>query len=265
MKIRLLLCLVAIGFAFTATAQEATDRTPAPELSVEDSGNELGLLDFALGLGYNYRRFHKVRQYARTTGGYGGYSYVPGSGLSSFPLTVLNGVPRDEEELDGRSTVYLGRGEFGMAESLGWELNLVLPFFRRDRLQLDAALGFQFYELDTQVTSGGYRSSFDFQMHTYDIGVKAAYCLFDNFDLTASIGPSFNLIDMESRSGGDCDDATRVEVGAFGSVGAQYWLCSWLGLSAQLRYDDVFSDASTRYSRMKLDTWNTDFRLIFLF
>ena len=134
-------------------------------------------------------------------------------------------------------------------------------------------MGYQYYDLDTKteyqiinkVMEAAYSSSFEFQMHSYDIGVKLTYELFDSFDLLATIGPSFNLIDMESSSFGSHEKSTRMKMGVFGAVGAQYWIRPWLGVCAEIRYDKVFSDAVSRYAEMELDTWNTDLKFVFLF
>ena len=288
-----------------ADAAKAPEQVPELE-ATSSSGNQITALDFVLGLGYNYRKFHAVKQFSRNVGGYYIGGGAGGAGISStyrdLQLRQLDrqiqqlldrmartpsgrmydslerrlnrleerrwrleeGVMNDNQDISS-PRVFVGNEEVGMTECFGYELNFLLPFYKNDGIRLAAALGYQYYDLDTKTTSMYGSSSFEFQMHTYDVGVKLTYELFDSFDLVATIGPSFNLIDMESRSYGVGDSSTRMKMGVFGAVGAQYWIRPWLGVSAELRYDKVFSDAVTRYAEMKLDTWNTDIKLVFLF
>ena len=247
-------------FCLGLNAQEVpADTGKAPEPELENTGNEIKVWDIVLGLGYNYRRFHSVKQFSQPAGG-GHYYYGGGGGGGYVPIgTNQQEVPEEPEK------VYVGNSDFGMTECFGYELDFLVPFYRHDRLRLAAALGFQYYELDTKYSSANYNSSFDFQMHTYDVGVKASYALFDSLDLVATLGPSFNFIDMKTRSFRDNEDTKRLDMGVFGALGLQYWIRPWIGVCAQLRYDKVFSDAATRYAEMNLDTWNTDVRLVFLF
>ncbi len=310
---KILAIAVAFACGLSVWAQEAAapaaDAAKAPEQVPEleatsNSGNQITALDFVLGLGYNYRKFHKVKQFSRNVGGYytgGGAGGTGGasSAYRNFRIQLLDRqIDRLEEQLshtphgsrydrledrlcrlyeerihlehndqdqNTSPRVYIGNEEVGMSDCFGYELNFLLPFYKNDGIRLAAALGYQYYDLDSKTTSVYGTSSFEFQMHSYDVGVKLTYELFNNFDLVATIGPSFNLVDMESRSYGISDSSTRLKMGVFGAVGAQYWIRPWLGVCAELRYDKVFSDAVSRYAEMNLDTWNTDLKLVFLF
>ena len=324
---------LAMAFAFSlslmaqeapATAQNA-DNANAPEQVPEletEGGNKITALDIVFGLGYNYRKFHAVKQYSRNVGGYyigggigGGAGTGTGTGMgggwtgsgssAAYRDLRIQMLDRQIQNLSERmqhtqsqklhdllesrlirleeqrihlehgsgdqlddytgKRIYIGNTEFGTTECYGYELNFVIPFFKNDDIHLAAALGYQFYDLDSKTTSATYSSSFEFQMHTYDVGLKLTYELFDSFDLVATLGPSFNFIDMESRSFGYSDSSSRLKMGIFGAVGAQYWIRPWLGVCVEVRYDKVFSDAVTRYAEMTLDTWNTDVKLVFMF
>ncbi len=310
---KILAIAVAFACGLSVWAQEAAapaaDAAKAPEQVPElettsSSGNEITALDFVLGLGYNYRKFHKVKQFSRNVGGYyigGGAGTGAGTSYRDLQIQRLDkqieqlgerlehtpsgrmydllearisrlwerrmqleeGSGQGEEVSSPR--IYVGNEEVTTSDCFGYELNFLLPFYKSEGIRLAAALGYQYYDLDTKTTSAYGSSSFEFQMHSYDVGIKLTYELFDSFDLVATIGPSFNVVDMESRSFGVGDSSTRLKMGVFGAVGAQYWIRPWLGVCAALRYDKVFSDAVTRYAEMTLDTWNTDLKLVFMF
>ena len=308
---KILALVVAFACGLSVCAQEApaapaADASKAPEqvpeLETTEGGNQITALDFVLGLGYNYRKFHKVKQFTRNVGGY----YVGGGAgaTGSYRDLQIRQLDKQIEQLDERLArtpsgrmydllearrsrleerrwqldegsgngqeissprIYIGNEEVTTSDCFGYELNFLLPFYRDDSIRLAAALGYQYYDLESKTTRPYCNSSFEFEMHTYDVGIKLSYELFDSFDLVATVGPSFNFIDMDSRSFGVGDSSSRVKMGVFGAVGAQYWIRPWIGVCAELRYDKVFSDAVTRYAEMTLDTWNTDLKLVFLF
>ena len=248
---KILAIAVAFACGLSVWAQEAAPAADAakapeqvPELETTNSGgNEITALDFVLGLGYNYRKFHKVKQFSRNVGGYyiGGGTGTGASGTfrnmqiqqlekqieqlgermerasSERALQLLEerysrlwerlerlyhyGEQYEEEEI-ASPRIYVGNEEVTTSDCFGYELNFLLPFYKSEGIRLAAALGYQYYDLDTKTTSPYGNSSFEFQMHSYDVGVKLTYELFDSFDLVATIGPSFNVVDMESRSYG---------------------------------------------------------------
>ena len=45
----------------------------------------------------------------------------------------------------------------------------------------------------------------------------------------------------------------------------EFWFNKYIGVGADIRYDKVFDNVTTRYSDLDLDTWNTDLKFLFRF
>ena len=79
-KITILACI--LSFAGLLHAQEA----PAAETAVSDEPfNQVTIWDFVFGIGYNYRKFHKVKLFK---GSDVATYYVPGTLRKKSPLTA---------------------------------------------------------------------------------------------------------------------------------------------------------------------------------
>ena len=60
-------------------------------------------------------------------------------------------------------------------------------------------------------------------------------------------------------------DKDSLKVGCFAAAGLQFWFNKYIGVGADIRYDKVFDNVTTRYSDLNLDTWNTDLKFLFRF
>ena len=279
---KLLTIAFMMMFATSLFAQDAPAPTPEENIAKEPF-NQVTIWDFVFGVGYNYRKFHKVKLYkasdlyipkTRVDGNASGNGNGNGT-PSGTPSGYDNGndgtdVPghtdpiwHDEEVYD--KPVHIGNADFGARDSSGVELNIGLPCFRHDALRIDALFGFMYYDCDTKISMQGARTEYEMQLHTYDIGAKATYKITDRLTASMSLGPSFNFTSLDTSSNGHRSDKDSLEMGVFASAGVQYWFTNYIGVGAEVRYDKVFNDVSTRYSDLDLDTWNTDLKFLFRF
>ena len=122
-----------------------------------------------------------------------------------------------------------------------------------------------YYDCDTKITVQNAHTEYEMQLHTYDIGAKASYKITDHLTASVSLGPSFNFTSLDTSSNGHRSDKDSLDMGVFASAGVQYWFTNYIVVGAEVRYDKVFNDVSTRYSDLDLDTWNTDLKFLFRF
>ena len=260
---KLLTIAFMLIFATSIFAQDAP--APAQEENIaKEPFNQVTIWDFVFGVGYNYRKFHKVKLYK-------------GSDLPFYTPKTRgpndghgNGVPGQydpiwQEEEVYEKPVHIGNADFGARDSSGVELNIGLPCFRHDALRIDALFGFMYYDCDTKITVQNAHTEYEMQLHTYDIGAKATYKITDRLTASVSLGPSFNFTSLDTSSNGHRSDKDSLDMGVFASAGVQYWFTNYIGIGAEVRYDKVFNDVSTRYSDLDLDTWNTDLKFLFRF
>ncbi|MCR4575389.1 MAG: autotransporter domain-containing protein [Lentisphaeria bacterium] len=269
-KLIILACLLSCSVFL-----KAQDAQPA-ETTISDAPfNQVTIWDFIFGVGYNYRKFHKVKLYKDNN--IPSNYYSPNGRTRRDPLPGDSGYPRDPHDYDdynddhdhehehhGHATP-LGMSDFGARDCSGVEVNFGVPCFRHDAWRVDALLGFMYYDCDTKLSIGGDQTRYEMQMHTYDIGAKASYKINDHFSVSASLGPSFNFLDLDSSSNGHSSNHDSLEMGVFAAAGIQFWVTKSIGVGAEVRYDKVFEDVDTRYSSLDLDTWNTDFKFLFRF
>jgi hypothetical protein len=123
---------------------------------------------------------------------------------------------------------------------------------------------------DYSVTSTGYltgtgRTKFDLQMLEIDLGLKLGYTLTNGLDLYAAAGPSLSYADMESSSGGRHDNDLDYIFGLYAAIGSSYWFNESYGLSFDIRYDEAFKHADTKYANLNLDAWSAILKFLVQF
>lgn len=274
---KLLTIAFMMMFATSIFAQDAPAPAPEEEITKEPF-NQVTIWDFVFGVGYNYRKFHKVKLYKasdlpsyfyvpKTRGGGNGNGNGNGNGdPAGIPGQYDPNQPawHDGEEMYEKP-VHIGNADFGARDSSGVELNIGIPCFRHDALRIDALFGFMYYDCDTKIHTQTAQTEYEMQLHTYDIGAKATYKITDRMTASLSLGPSFNFSSLDTSSNGHRSDKDSLDMGVFASAGVQYWFTNYIGVGAEVRYDKVFNDVSTRYSDLDLDTWNTDLKFLFRF
>ncbi len=109
------------------------------------------------------------------------------------------------------------------------------------------------------------RTKFDLQMLEIDLGLKAAYTMTSGLDLYVAAGPSLTYADMESSSAGRHDNDLDYIFGVYASVGSSYWFNESYGLSFDIRYDEAFKHADTKYANLNLDSWSAILKFLVLF
>jgi hypothetical protein len=123
---------------------------------------------------------------------------------------------------------------------------------------------------DYSVTSTSYltgtgRTKFDLQMLEIDLGLKLGYTLASGLDFYLAAGPSLSYADMESSSGGRHDNDLDYIFGLYAAIGSSYWFNESYGLSFDIRYDEAFKHADTKYANLNLDSWSAILKFLVLF
>ena len=121
---------------------------------------------------------------------------------------------------------------------------------------------------DYSVTSTSYltgtgRTKFDLQMLEIDLGLKLGYTLASGLDFYLAAGPSY--ADMESSSGGRHDNDLDYIFGLYAAIGSSYWFNESYGLSFDIRYDEAFKHADTKYANLNLDSWSAILKFLVQF
>ena len=118
---------------------------------------------------------------------------------------------------------------------------------------------------DTNYLTATGRTKFDMQMLEIDLGLKVAYTLTNGLDFYAAAGPSLTYADMESSSGARHDNDLDYIFGVYASVGSSYWFNESYGLAFDVRYDEAFKHADTRYANFNLDSWSAILKFLVQF
>ncbi|MBQ9446609.1 MAG: hypothetical protein IJU61_08455 [Victivallales bacterium] len=123
---------------------------------------------------------------------------------------------------------------------------------------------------DYRVSSSSYltgtgRTKFDLQMLEIDLGLKLGYTLASGLDFYVAAGPSLSYADMESSSGGRHDNDLDYIFGLYAAIGSSYWFNESYGLSFDIRYDEAFKHADTKYANLNLDSWSAILKFLVQF
>ena len=130
----------------------------------------------------------------------------------------------------------------------------------------------------TSHLSGSAKTKFDLDLYVLDLGLSANYIFQSGLQAYIAAGPSLSLADMESSSfsrvgsaGGALASARGRDndidyiFGYYASIGASYWISEQVGLSLELRKDEGFKKAATKYAKQDLDAYGGMLKCIFRF
>ena len=127
----------------------------------------------------------------------------------------------------------------------------------------------------TNYLSGSGRSKFAMDLYVLDLGLSLNYIFENGLQAFVAAGPSISLADMESSSsatisGGLARSSARDNdidyvFGVYASVGASYWITEKVGLSLEVRYDEGFNDADTKFVSQNLDGFGGMLKCLFRF
>ena len=129
----------------------------------------------------------------------------------------------------------------------------------------------------TSYLSGNARTTFDLDLYVLDLGVSANYIFQNGLQAYIAAGASLSLADMESSSYsrvGDSGVLARQRgrdndidyiFGYYASIGAAYWITEQVGLSLELRKDEGFKKADTKYVKQDLDAYGGILKCVFRF
>ena len=122
-----------------------------------------------------------------------------------------------------------------------------------------------YYTTNTGYLTGTGRTKFDLQMWEIDLGLKLGYTLTSGLDFYLAAGPSLTYADMESSSGGSHDNDLDYIFGVYAAIGSSYWFNESYGLSFDIRYDEAFKHADTKYANLNLDSWSAILKFLVQF
>jgi hypothetical protein len=122
-----------------------------------------------------------------------------------------------------------------------------------------------YYTTSTGYLTGTGRTKFDLQMWEIDLGLKLGYTLTSGLDFYLAAGPSLSYADMESSSGGSHDNDLDYIFGIYAAIGSSYWFNESYGLSFDIRYDEAFKHADTKYANLNLDSWSAILKFLVQF
>ncbi len=109
------------------------------------------------------------------------------------------------------------------------------------------------------------RTKFDMQMWEIDLGLKLGYTLTSGLDFYLAAGPSLTYADMESSSGGRHDNDLDYIFGVYAALGSSYWFNETYGISFDVRYDEAFKHADTKFANFNLDSWSAMLKFLIQF
>jgi opacity protein-like surface antigen len=123
------------------------------------------------------------------------------------------------------------------------------------------------------VFGGGFKAKYEMKLYQFDLGANLGFSFQNGLQLNIAAGPSFALADIDSTgysayngvSGKRHDDASKSIFGVYASAGVSYWFTEHLGLSCDVRYDEAFKDAKTKFVTQDLDTWSAGVRVLWHF
>jgi opacity protein-like surface antigen len=128
--------------------------------------------------------------------------------------------------------------------------------------------GGEYDPYNTTHLSGSARTKFDMDLYVLDLGLSLNYIFQNGLQAYIAAGPSISLADMESSSSaaiaglahGSARNSARDNdidyiFGVYASLGASYWITEQVGLSLELRYDEGFNNASTKFVSQNLDAF----------
>ncbi len=129
----------------------------------------------------------------------------------------------------------------------------------------------------TSYLSGFARTKFAMDLYVLDLGLSLNYIFQNGLQVFVSAGPSISLADMESSSYAIVSNGSSLAsargrdndidfvFGMYASVGASYWITEQVGLSLEVRYDEGFKDADTKFVSQNLDAIGGMVKCLFRF
>lgn len=124
------------------------------------------------------------------------------------------------------------------------------------------------------------RTKMDMSLCSLDLGLKMDYIPLDALHLFMAAGPSLAIVDTRATNryavirnidgvkltgGRESDDSVDVIPGIYASVGAEYMFTQHFGASAEIRYDNGFDTADTKYTVQTLDSFGGALKLVWKF
>ena len=133
---------------------------------------------------------------------------------------------------------------------------------------------------DTDYLYDSSNTKMNLELFALDLGLRLDYNLFDACQIFIAAGPTITFSQMDAdvnatlrrRTDGmklsmnhDSSDSHDWIPGLYASLGLEYWFGESFGTSLEIRYDNAFEDAETRYAVQPLDSYSGAWKLLFRF
>jgi len=133
---------------------------------------------------------------------------------------------------------------------------------------------------ETDYISSSARTKFDMSLYAFDLGLRFDYSPVAFCRLFVAAGPTLAIADMESTNSHSVirnADGERLERsrdssnsrdciwGLYASCGAEVMFTKHFGASAEIRYDNAFDSADTKYAVQPLDSFGGMAKLVWRF
>ncbi len=121
------------------------------------------------------------------------------------------------------------------------------------------------------------KADFELDLYALDLGMRLDFNAFKALSLFVALGPSVALADMDSSAAAvlvrnldgaalarqaDSDSSQDWVFGVYVSCGAAYWFSERFGAALEIRCDEAFSHASTRYANQDIDSFGGMLKLM---
>ena len=123
------------------------------------------------------------------------------------------------------------------------------------------------------VFSGSFKAKYEMSLYQFDLGANLGYSFQNGLQLNLAAGPTFAFADVDSHAysyydgngGKRNSDSFKGIFGVYASAGISYWFTEKIGLACDLRYDEAFKDAKTKFVTQDLDSWSAGLRVLWHF
>ena len=123
------------------------------------------------------------------------------------------------------------------------------------------------------VFGGGFKAKYEMKLYQFDLGANLGFSFQSGLQFNLAAGPSLALADVDSTcysnyngmGGKRTADTFKSIFGVYASAGVSYWFTEHFGLSCDVRYDEAFKDAKTKYITQDLDSWSAGVRVLWHF
>jgi len=258
-------------------AQEAVI-PQASEASQVQEQKQAGAWKVGLGIGYRHFDSTNMKLNSRDTHTLYENRDLGAMYESAYMQTSVSAKDEDVDFSDCLTPVVTGEYEFWRKDALGLSVVANLQYFNLDssaEVNGESVVS-KYYtsvlhpEFGT-VLGGSEKhnqrshASIDMELLVADCGLRANYSVCDSLALFMSGGPSLDYSDFSVKYDGHNHATEKVTGGLYAEGGLQYLVRKNISLEVVLRYDWVYSKATTSIAEQNLDGFGTAIKTVFSF